>query len=78
MSEVICHWDAIVHKNVRTMDNIAVGNIVAVDNDSIVIVGSSFGSVRGEYKIPKSKIEVFNGAEVFLNLHVRELRMFKV
>jgi hypothetical protein len=75
MSEVILDWDRVVHKNVRTSDNEPVGNIIAVDNDSIII--TSQGG-RSEYKIPKSKVELFNGAEVFLNFPYGQLRMFKV
>jgi len=45
-------------------DHEPVGNIIAVDNDSMII--TSPGG-RSEFKIPKSKAELFNGAEVFLN-----------
>jgi hypothetical protein len=75
MSEAVLDWDCIVHKNVRTSDNEPVGNIIAVDNDSMII--TSQGG-RSEYKIPKSKVELFNGAEVFLNFPYGQLRMFKV
>ena len=40
MSETVLDRDRIVHKNVRTDDYLAVGNIVAVDNDSIVVIVS--------------------------------------
>jgi hypothetical protein len=75
MSEVILGWDRVVHKNVRTNDNAAVGNIVAVDNNSIIITSQG---ARDEYRIPKSMVEAFNGAEVFLNIHSGQLRKLKI
>ena len=38
MSEPVHNWDKVVHKNVRCEDNQSVGNIVAVDNDRIVVI----------------------------------------
>jgi hypothetical protein len=71
----VLDWDIIVHKNVRTKEYQAVGTIVAVDNNSIVV--TSQGS-RDEYSIPKSEVESFNGAEVFLKFTAMQLRRFKV
>ena len=53
MSEVILDWDRVVHKNVRTNDNAAVGNIVAVYNNSIIVMSQG---ARDEYSIPKSRV----------------------
>lgn len=75
MSEVVVDWDRIVHKNVRSNDNTGVGNVVAVDNDYIIV--TSQGG-RDEYKISKSYVEGFNGAEVFLDFPAGQLKMFKV
>ena len=52
-----------------------VGNVVAVDNDSVII--SSQGA-RHQYKIPKSNVEGYNGAEVFLDISVSNLHSFDV
>ena len=68
-------WDRIVHKNVRSKDGQDAGNIDAVDADSIVIIT---GGARKEYKLPKSQVEGFNGAEVFLKSSIAELEKFKV
>ena len=74
MSEpIILDWDRIVHKNVRAKDMEDVGNIIAVDNDSITLMQG-----RHEYKIPKSSIEGYNGSEVFLTLTTREVYNFEV
>jgi hypothetical protein len=75
MSETVLDWDRIVHKNVRTKDYVAVGNIVAVNNNSIIVTSQG---ARDEYSIPKSMVEAFNGAEVFLNIRFGQLTKFKV
>jgi hypothetical protein len=59
----VLDWDRIVHKNVRSRDGQDAGNVDAVDADSIVIITEG---ARKEYKLPKSQVEAFNGAEVFL------------
>jgi hypothetical protein len=71
----VLDWDKIVHKNVRTNDNQAVGSIVAVGSDSIVITSQG---ARHEYSVPKSSVESYNGAEVFLNFPAGHLERFKV
>jgi hypothetical protein len=43
--------------------------------DSIVIITEG---ARKEYNIPKSEVDGFNGAEVFLKLSIAELEKFKV
>jgi hypothetical protein len=71
----VLDWDRIVHKNVRSKDGQDAGNIDAVDAESMVIIT---GGARKEYKLPKSQVEGFNGAEVFLKSSIAELEKFKV
>jgi hypothetical protein len=71
----VLDWDRIVHKNVRSKDGQDAGNVDAVDADSIVIITEG---ARKEYMLPKSQVEAFNGAEVFLKLSIAELEKFKV
>jgi hypothetical protein len=76
MSDAVLDWDAIVHKNVRSSDGQDAGNVDAVDADSVIIITEG---ARKEYKVPKSQVEGFNGAEVFLKLSIAELeKKFKV
>jgi len=75
MSEPIHDWDKIVHKNVRCEDNQPVGNIVAVNNDHIIVT-SQGGMSR--YRIPKSFVDKYDGdAEVILKLPRIALDGFK-
>jgi hypothetical protein len=71
----VLDWDRIVHKNVRSRDGQDAGNVDAVDANSIVIITEG---ARKEYKLPKSEVDGFNGAEVFLKLSIAELEKFKV
>jgi uncharacterized protein (TIGR02271 family) len=64
--DAVVNWDRIIHKNVRTLDNQGMGKVIAVHNDEdTIIISSQSGSEQ--YKIPKSSVSGFNGAEVLLN-----------
>jgi hypothetical protein len=71
----VLDWDNIVHKNVRTDDNQSVGNVAAITSGSIVV--TSIGA-RDEYYIPKSYVEKYDGAEVFLNIPRIAVSGFKI
>jgi uncharacterized protein (TIGR02271 family) len=62
----VVNWDRMIHKNVRTMDNQGIGKVIAVPNDEDTIIISSQSGGK-QYKIPKSAVFGFNGAEVLLN-----------
>jgi uncharacterized protein (TIGR02271 family) len=64
--DAVVNWDMIIHKNVRTLDNQGMGKVIAVPNDEDTIIISS-QSGGEQYKIPKSSVSGFNGAEVLLN-----------
>jgi uncharacterized protein (TIGR02271 family) len=64
--DAVVDWDRIIHKNVRTLDNQGMGKVIAVPNDEDTIIISS-QSGGEQYKIPKSSVSGFNGAEVLLN-----------
>ena len=76
MSEpAVLDWDRIVHKNVRSSDGQDAGNIDAIDADSVVIITDG---ARKEYKVSKSQVDGYNGAEVFLKLTIGELVKYRV
>jgi uncharacterized protein (TIGR02271 family) len=64
--DAVVNWDRIIHKNVRTLDNQDMGKVIAVPNDEDTIIISS-QSGGEQYKIPRSLVSGFNGAEVLLN-----------
>jgi len=76
MSEpAVLDWDRIVHKNVRTSDGQDAGNVDATDAGSVVIITDG---ARKEYKVSKSQVDGYNGAEVFLKLTIGELEKYRV
>ncbi|HVX02506.1 MAG TPA: hypothetical protein VHA09_05080 [Nitrososphaera sp.] len=58
----------------RSKDMVDVGTIIADDADTVTVYK---GSGR-EYKVPKSLVEGFNGAEVSLGLTYKELMNYKI
>jgi uncharacterized protein (TIGR02271 family) len=64
--DAVVNWDRIIHKNVRTLDNQGIGKVIAVPNDEDTIIISSQSGGK-QYKIPRSSVSGFNGAEVLLN-----------
>ncbi|MEW5840476.1 hypothetical protein [Nitrososphaera sp.] len=75
MSEpAILHWERVMHKNVRSKDRVDVGTIISDDAETITILK---GASR-EYKLPKSYVEGFDGAEVWLSIPYNELQNFKI
>ena len=75
MADPILDWESIIHKNVRSKDYDDAGNVDAVNADSVII--TSQGD-RKEYSLPKSQIDGFNGAEVFLKISLDELERYKI
>lgn len=74
-NDPVVNWDSIVHKNVRSKDGQDAGNVDAIEVDTVII--TSEGD-RQEYNLPKSQVEGYNGAEVFLKITFGELEQYKV
>jgi hypothetical protein len=75
MADSVLDWESIIHKNVRSKDYDDAGNVDAVNADSVII--TSQGD-RKEYSLPKSQIDGYNGAEVFLKISLDELERYKI
>ena len=72
------NWTELVRdrKGVRTKDNKSCGNIIGNDEKNIIIED---GAMRQHiYKVPKSSIESYNGAELRLNISYKELETDEV
>ena len=62
-------------KGVITKDNQSCGNIIGEDDENIIIED---GAVRQHfYRIPKSAIGAYNGAELTLNISYDELKSYE-
>jgi uncharacterized protein (TIGR02271 family) len=73
----VINWDRIIHKNVRTADNQAMGKVIAVpdDEESVIISSQSANDI---YRVPRSMIAGFNGAEVQLGVTSDSMASFHV
>ena len=72
------NWTELVRdrKGIRTKDNQSCGNIIEIDEKNIIIED---GAMRQHiYKVPKSSIEGYNGAELRLNISYDQLETNEV
>jgi hypothetical protein len=72
------NWTELVkdRKGIRTKDNKSCGNIIGNDEKNIIIED---GAMRQRiYRVPKSTIQNYNGAELRLNISYEELETDEV
>jgi len=74
MSDSVANWESTVQKTVRSSEGNLIGNVDAIDENSILV--SSEGG-RTRYKIPKHIVQGFDGHQVSLNVQKAELERFK-
>ena len=70
----MANWGSVIHKTVRSHEGNLIGNVDAVDENSILV--STEGG-RTRYKIPKHIVQGFNGHEVSLTIQKAKLERFK-
>jgi hypothetical protein len=70
----VANWESVIHKIVRSNEGNLIGNVDAVDENSILV--SSEGG-RTRYKIPKHIVQGFDGHVVSLNIQKTKLERFK-
>ena len=73
----VINWDRIIHKNVRTADDQGMGKVIAVPNNEDTVIISS-QSADDLYRVPRSMVAGFNGAEVQLGLTSDSMATFHV
>ena len=62
-------WDKIILKNARSRDSKELGNVIAVDDENIILNQDNI-----EFKIPKSYVEGYRGNAVFLGLNGKDIQ----
>jgi hypothetical protein len=65
-------WDKIILKNARSRDSKELGNVIAVDDDNIILNQDNI-----EFKIPKSYVEGYRGNAVFLGLNGKDIQYYQ-
>ena len=74
MADSVENWESLVQKTVRSSEGNLIGNVDAVDENSILV--STEGG-RTRYKIPKHIVQGFDDHQVSLNVQKTELERFK-
>ena len=74
MSDSLANWESTIQKTVRSSEGNLIGNVDAVDENSIAV---STDGGRTRYKIPKHIVQGFDGHQVSLNVQKPELERFK-
>jgi hypothetical protein len=74
MSDSVSNWESTIQKTVRSSEGNLIGNVDAVDENSILV--STEGG-RTRYKLPKHIVQGFDGHQVSLNVQKAELERFK-
>ena len=61
-------WNEIAQakKMAKTSDNSLCGNVIAEYRDNIIVV--EFGAKLHGYMIPKSRVESYDGRDIYLNI----------
>jgi len=69
-------WNEIAQakKIVKTSDQTLCGNVVAEYKDNIIII--AHGPKLHEYMVPKSKVDRYDGSDVYLNIPYSLLSYF--
>ena len=65
MSDSVANWESTIQKTVRSSEGNLIGNVDAVDENSILVF-SEDGRTR--YKIPKNNLQGFDGHQVSFNV----------
>jgi hypothetical protein len=74
MSDSVSNWESTIQKTVRSSEGNLIGNVDAIDGNSILV--STEGG-RTRYNIPKHIVQGFDGHQVSLNVQKAELEIFK-
>ena len=74
MSEdvMFAEWEKIILKHARSKDSKELGNVIAVDEDTITLIRDN-----SEFKIPKSYVEGYRGNDVFLGLQGKDIQYYQ-
>jgi hypothetical protein len=70
----VANWESVIHKIARSNEGNLIGNVDAVDENSILV---STERGRTYYKIPKPIVQGFDGHEVSRNIQKTKLERFE-
>ena len=72
--EQLFEWDRLINKKVISSDLQEVGNIVAVDDDSLIILREA----ENQYRIPKSRASAFIDNDLLVDFRLNDLLLIEL
>jgi len=72
--EQLFEWDRLINKKVISSDLQEVGNIVAVDDDSLIILREA----ENQYRIPKSRARAFVDNDLLVDFRLNDLLLIEL
>jgi uncharacterized protein (TIGR02271 family) len=78
-SSSITDWNSIVGKNVKTVDYQDAGKIIGVvDNEETIIISYEGPHSTYNYRVPKSRVQGFDGPDLLLSIARAELAEYEI
>jgi hypothetical protein len=72
--EQLFEWDSLINKKVISSDLQEIGNIVAVDDTSLIILKET----ENQYRIPKSRARAFIGNDLLVDFRLNDLLLIEL
>ena len=78
-SSPITDWGSISGKNVKTVDYQDAGKVIAaVENEDVVIISSEGPHASYNYRVPKNRVQGFDGPDLLLSIARAELADYEI
>jgi|SRR5215213_2778085 len=75
----ITEWDSVIGKNVKTVDYQDAGKVIgAVDNEDAIIISSEGPHSSYNYRVPKNRVQGFDGPDLLLSIARAELADYEI
>jgi uncharacterized protein (TIGR02271 family) len=75
----ITDWDGVIGKRVKAVDYQHAGKVVtALDNEDAIIISSEGAHATYNYKLPKSCVQGFDGADLLLSISRAEMANYEI
>src|SRR5919107_3605127 len=75
----ITEWESVIGKNVKTVDYQDAGKVIgAVENEDAIIISSEGPHSSYNYRVPKNRIQGFDGPDLLLSIARAELADYEI
>ena len=76
----VTDWGSIIGKNVKTVDYQDVGKVVTIleNEDAVIIISSKGAHSSYNYRVPKNRVQGFDGPDLMLSIARTELAEYEI